>query len=439
MARRYLSALLCSFGLVAALGTTAEAQLPTVTGDSFTQNVIPGEFVSIDILANTNGTVYSAYVDLTIDQFAVLDPDGIPNYTTAFDAILDVSIEENIVGASIQLAIAVPFGVTGVNLVGQPLVTFDYTVGAFTLFDETVDVLVNDADFDETPAILTDGLVTLVNGYGDVTLSDDVSALDASNILQEVVGLFPAADFTDPAVFDRGDVTGNFAISALDASHVLAHVVAGGFYTFPVQGAPAKQAPSFASSRALSWVESGSGYDLVVSAPSGVLAGQLTLDADASVEITGDYVAANRVDGAVHVAFARADDSSPVLLHIDGVAIAPTIEQAMLNEGLIEVQNIASFSATPLTFALAQNAPNPFNPSTSINFTIPEPGDVMLAIYNMNGQLVRTLVDGTVSAGAHEIVWDARNSSGASVASGAYLYRLVSGDDVQIRRMILAR
>ena len=150
MARRYLSALLCSFGLVAALGTTAEAQLPTVTGDSFTQNVIPGEFVSIDILANTNGTVYSAYVDLTIDQFAVLDPDGIPNYTTAFDAILDVSIEENIVGASIQLAIAVPFGVTGVNLVGQPLVTFDYTVGAFTLFDETVDVLVNDADFDET-------------------------------------------------------------------------------------------------------------------------------------------------------------------------------------------------------------------------------------------------------------------------------------------------
>jgi len=95
--------------------------------------------------------------------------------------------------------------------------------------------------------------------------------------------------------------------------------------------------------------------------------------------------------------------------------------------------------AVPVPFALAQNAPNPFNPVTSLRFSIPEACEVILAIYDVNGRLVRTLVDGDRTAGMHEVVWDARDDAGRAVASGVYVYRLTAGADVAVRRMILVR
>ena len=95
--------------------------------------------------------------------------------------------------------------------------------------------------------------------------------------------------------------------------------------------------------------------------------------------------------------------------------------------------------ARPNAFALAQNAPNPFNPTTSIQFSVPTTGVANLVIYNAAGQVVRTLVDGVIEAGSHQISWDGMDNFGRSVASGVYMYRLTSGDQQTVRRMTLVR
>ncbi len=96
----------------------------------------------------------------------------------------------------------------------------------------------------------------------------------------------------------------------------------------------------------------------------------------------------------------------------------------------------------PGTFALYQNYPNPFNPQTTITFDVGgEPGtvcEVNLAIYDVRGRLVRTLVDGKLEAGRHSVVWDGRNSGGR-MASGVYFYNLETEAGRLTRKMTAIR
>jgi hypothetical protein len=78
----------------------------------------------------------------------------------------------------------------------------------------------------------------------------------------------------------------------------------------------------------------------------------------------------------------------------------------------------------PETFALVGNFPNPFNPSTEIRFDLPEAAEVSITIFNLLGRPVRTLMQGTLSAGRHAVLWDGRDVRGARVASGLYICRL---------------
>jgi len=98
-------------------------------------------------------------------------------------------------------------------------------------------------------------------------------------------------------------------------------------------------------------------------------------------------------------------------------------------------------SSTPLPdgFELDQNHPNPFNPTTTIAFAIPEPQDVRLEIYNVNGQKVRTLVDGYMAAGQHRVDWNSRDDNGQRVASGIYLYLLTAGEITTSKKMTLLK
>ncbi|MDD3642831.1 MAG: FlgD immunoglobulin-like domain containing protein, partial [Candidatus Krumholzibacteria bacterium] len=95
---------------------------------------------------------------------------------------------------------------------------------------------------------------------------------------------------------------------------------------------------------------------------------------------------------------------------------------------------------TPMAFGLAQNFPNPFNPSTRISFTLPVKSHVSLRIYNVAGQLVKTLADGAMDAGSHELTWDGTNNLGSSVASGVYFYKINAGNDYEnMKKMVLLR
>ncbi|MCK4409493.1 MAG: VCBS repeat-containing protein, partial [Candidatus Eisenbacteria sp.] len=91
--------------------------------------------------------------------------------------------------------------------------------------------------------------------------------------------------------------------------------------------------------------------------------------------------------------------------------------------------------------ALEQNCPNPFNPVTTIGFTIPDgegaDASVSLAIYSVDGSLVRTLVSGRETRGRHSVVWEGRDASGNRVASGVYFYRLAHDEGIESRSMVL--
>jgi hypothetical protein len=89
--------------------------------------------------------------------------------------------------------------------------------------------------------------------------------------------------------------------------------------------------------------------------------------------------------------------------------------------------------------SLAQNYPNPFNPTTSIAFSLKERSNVTLKIYDVNGALVRELVNESRSAGSYDMKWDGRDASGQQVASGVYFYKLVAGDFRSTKKMVLLK
>ena len=93
----------------------------------------------------------------------------------------------------------------------------------------------------------------------------------------------------------------------------------------------------------------------------------------------------------------------------------------------------------PEQYALEQNFPNPFNPFTTIRFSMPEAGHARLLIYDTGGRLVRTLINELRPRGNHSIVWDGRDDNGTPLPSGVYVYRFQSGKSILTRKLILAR
>lgn len=97
------------------------------------------------------------------------------------------------------------------------------------------------------------------------------------------------------------------------------------------------------------------------------------------------------------------------------------------------------YKATPHTYRLAQNFPNPFNPETRIYFEIPGTQNVKIFIYNVLGQKVRSLVNDSFQAGNHIVNWDGRNDSGLRMPSGVYFYRIKAGNFVATKKMMMLK
>ena len=89
---------------------------------------------------------------------------------------------------------------------------------------------------------------------------------------------------------------------------------------------------------------------------------------------------------------------------------------------------------SPSDFVLYQNYPNPFNPSTVIKYNIPYSTNVLLKVYDIIGNEIVTLAEGIKNAGSYETVFNA-----SKLASGIYFYKLIAGDIVQTKKMILIR
>jgi hypothetical protein len=100
---------------------------------------------------------------------------------------------------------------------------------------------------------------------------------------------------------------------------------------------------------------------------------------------------------------------------------------------------VSDGNAVPREFELSQNYPNPFNPVTRIMFRLPEAGRVTLRIFNIKGELVKTLIDRDLRAGEYSLDWDSSDGSGRGVASGVYFYQIRAGQVSASRKMLLVR
>lgn len=151
----------------------------------------------------------------------------------------------------------------------------------------------------------------------------------------------------------------------------------------------------------------------------------------------GSYKFPTAVAGLVGCGFNRANSDFDNFCISD--AIAGPIAGGGGSGGDDDDQGANEKVALPSTIALDQNYPNPFNPTTTISFTIPTAAEVSLEIYNVLGQKVTTLASGSMPAGVHTFVWSGRSESGQSVSSGIYFYRLVAGDMVVSKKMMLLK
>ena len=97
------------------------------------------------------------------------------------------------------------------------------------------------------------------------------------------------------------------------------------------------------------------------------------------------------------------------------------------------VQNVLS------SFVLRQNYPNPFNPSTTIQYDIPHAGEITIAIYDIQGRLVRSLASLTQQAGTHSAIWDGHNDSGVNVSSGNYFCRVDFNHSFLVKKLLLLK
>ena len=96
--------------------------------------------------------------------------------------------------------------------------------------------------------------------------------------------------------------------------------------------------------------------------------------------------------------------------------------------------NMVAVDEAPAAFSVTQNSPNPFNPTTTISFSIPETGTVTVDVFNVAGQKVATVVSEFMSAGNHSVVWDASGFS-----AGVYFYTVKSGDFAKTMKMTLLK
>jgi flagellar hook assembly protein FlgD len=93
----------------------------------------------------------------------------------------------------------------------------------------------------------------------------------------------------------------------------------------------------------------------------------------------------------------------------------------------------------PKSFTLRQNYPNPFNPRTQFSYQLPSSGIVHLAIYDLLGREIYTVIDGYQRAGMHNVLWTGVDNKGIPARSGVYFYKLISGSKTVTKKLVLTK
>jgi hypothetical protein len=179
------------------------------------------------------------------------------------------------------------------------------------------------------------------------------------------------------------------------------------------------------------------GATLSVYDASGHLCGQAIVQRDGKIDFTPVYrddMGTSAVEGS--------DYGDKLTLAVNGMPIEQTFTFTKLGDRikLDALTSLGKVSETiPRSFALAQNFPNPFNPGTVIEFSLPVAAKATVEVFNVLGVKVNTLIDRFLPAGRYTVAWNGTDGSGRSAASGMYFYRLSAGDFSDTRKMLLVK
>jgi hypothetical protein len=102
--------------------------------------------------------------------------------------------------------------------------------------------------------------------------------------------------------------------------------------------------------------------------------------------------------------------------------------------GIIPISN-----EVPIRYDMTQNYPNPFNPNTKFKISIAKGGDVKIIVYDITGKEITSLVNSFLTPGIYSVDWNSTNSSGNSVSSGVYFYRIVAGNFTDVKKMVIVK
>ena len=286
------------------------------------------------------------------------------------------------------------------------------------------------------PAVFTIAPRTIL---GDVDGNGRVSIRDA--LMVASFAAIPGLVLPDGSDIQQGDVDGNGRVSIRDALMIATFSVDPDNASLP-EGIGAKLVPLV-----LDELEEGERVRLTLRPAADTRAWQAALRWDADelrlVGLSLEPAGVHRASGELILADVNTSGLEPVEVELaarQAVSLAQ-LERRLeaytgdFGAGLVELE----VERVPRTFRLYANRPNPFNPETSIRYALPQAEQVELRIYNLQGQLVRTLVSARQAVGVHEVRWNGRDEQGRMVSSGVYLYRLEAGSFEQTRRMLVLK
>jgi hypothetical protein len=198
------------------------------------------------------------------------------------------------------------------------------------------------------------------------------------------------------------------------------------------------------------------GYEFTILDGNGASVGQLTvLDNLSQLSTSGARVYAKQTGAGTQAGTTGSADWTvrwtapstpvgPVSIHVAGNAAnnnGANSGDHIYTASQVWAQSAVSAADLPPVAAveLRPNVPNPFNPRTTIAWSLERASHVRLTVYSLDGRRVRTLVDGSQPAGAGQAAWDGQDARGRAMPSGVYLYRLEAAGEVVARRMTLVR
>jgi parallel beta-helix repeat protein len=285
--------------------------------------------------------------------------------------------------------------------------------------------------------------------FGDVSGNGQISAFDASLVLQHDVELITL----NPIQKLAANVNGDTLVNAFDASYILRYVV-GLISGFPGLGKMSVETDALSAfTFTIEQVSEPGQFDLVINLnkPVNVFSTSIGLAFDTLLVkplAMSRGAASDSMSLVHHFPSGRANIALAGLypLNMPGEiarfrftlldaakareSVLFTVRKFFLNDKDVTAEagqivlNVSDVAKLPTVFALEQNYPNPFNPSTTIRYQLPEAGTVRIAIYNMLGQQVRTLVSSGQTPGYYTLQWNGADDNGRILSSGMYVYRM---------------